>query len=78
MDASIAIRPVFERFQSVVITSGVSALQSCCKVYCDSFVADTLSIRHVPKDPQFPPSYNGHIYHDSLSSMFLSFGEIYC
>ena len=26
MDASIAIKPVFERFQSVVITSGVSAV----------------------------------------------------
>ena len=27
MDASIAIKPVFDRFQSVIITSGVSV---CC------------------------------------------------
>lgn len=28
MDASLAIKPVFERFQSVIITSGVRTL--CC------------------------------------------------
>ena len=28
MDASLAIKPVFERFQSVIITSGVRALLS--------------------------------------------------
>lgn len=27
MDASVAIRPVFQRFQSVIITSGVSYLE---------------------------------------------------
>lgn len=27
MDASVAIRPVFQRFQSVIITSGVSSLE---------------------------------------------------
>ena len=29
MDASLAIKPVFERFQSVIITSGVRALRCC-------------------------------------------------
>jgi DNA excision repair protein ERCC-2 len=34
LDASIAIRPVFERFQSVVITSGtLSPLDMCTAVW---------------------------------------------
>lgn len=40
MDASIAIKPVFSRFQSVIITSGVSFFcffqadsEGCCSIY---------------------------------------------
>ena len=33
MDASIAVKPIFDRFQSVVITSGVSAIYSEHLVY---------------------------------------------
>ena len=37
MDASIAIKPVFDRFQTVVITSGVSWLLSSSKKNTSSF-----------------------------------------
>ena len=39
MDASIAVKPVFDRFQSVVITSGVSYLVAVNTVLQCKFVS---------------------------------------
>lgn len=39
MDASIAVKPVFDRFQSVVITSGVSYLVAVNTVLQGKFVS---------------------------------------
>ena len=46
MDASIAVKPIFDRFQSVVITSGVSAIYSEHLVYIQGCVCGGGGDRH--------------------------------
>lgn len=85
MDASLAIKPVFERFQSVIITSGVRTL--CCsfvgvlvpghpaEVSLAVSVTDTVPTGHLPQDPGLPPCHNGNLHHDSGPSLPLPDGE---
>lgn len=85
MDASLAIKPVFERFQSVIITSGVRTL--CCsfirvlvlghpaEVSLAVSVADTVPTGHLPQDPGLPPGHNGNLHHDAGPSLPLPNGE---
>lgn len=85
MDASLAIKPVFERFQSVIITSGVRTL--CCssirvlvpghpaEVSLAVSVTDTVPTGHLPQDPGLPPRYNGNLHYDAGPSLPLPDGE---
>ena len=40
LDASIAVKPIFSRFQTLVVTSGVRFTLSCCQTYLQS-ISDT-------------------------------------
>lgn len=85
MDASLAIKPVFERFQSVIITSGVRTL--CCRSMGPRSlprpaegslavsVADTVPTGHLPQDPGLPSHHNGNLHHDASPSLPLPNGE---
>lgn len=74
MDASFAIRPIFERYTSVILTSGVGHLPSnfaypFCVLFADPFTAG-----HVPADTELPSSQLCLSHHDSGSQLHLSNG----
>lgn len=84
MDASLAIKPVFERFQSVIITSGVRtlyrpssgpwALANLLRSPLLS-VTDAVPAGHLPQDPGLPPRHNGDLHYDAGPSLPLPHGE---
>lgn len=91
MDASIAIKPVFERFQTVIITSGVklsfSSLSSVkmlqvilrstlfLMTLLISCFQDTLSFGYLSPYSGFPSSHHGIVYNDTGTNLSLSPGK---
>lgn len=90
MDASLAIKPVFERFQSVIITSGVRTLLllvprllvpgllvpgQSAEVSLAVSITDTVPTGHLPQDSGLPPCHNGNLHHDAGPSLPLPDGE---
>lgn len=73
MDASIAMKPVFDRFQSVVITSGVCNMSS--HEYCVS-VSDAFTARHVPKGAGLLARGHGKSVDDARTTMHISFDRV--
>lgn len=83
MDPSIAIKPVFQRFQSVVITSGVSpethflsTIKLSSPLIYFLLLPDSLAAGHLSQNTGLPPSYHGVLHHDAGKDLPLSSGEI--
>lgn len=89
MDASLAIKPVFERFQSVIITSGVGTLSphrpqpstvgswfppSPAQVVPTVPTTDAVPTGHLPQDSGLPPCHHGDLYHDAGPGVPLPYG----
>lgn len=83
MDASIAIRPVLDRFQTVIITSGVcqTKLKGSGKwtfpvisVYKtkSAYFQDVVAFEHVSENVRFWSCCNGEYKYDSSASMHFS------